>query len=88
MAAGQDVERHLRVPVPKYIGVRYLRDNMHSLIERLAMGEYFVILRHNHPVGALLPYDDLIRMMRMGHEHTSMPGTETDDKEAESGGDL
>lgn len=50
----------MKAAAPTHIGIRYLRDNMRTLIERMDQGEYFVILRHNHPVGALIPYDALI----------------------------
>jgi len=52
----------VRLTAPTHIGIRYLRDNMRSLIERMDEGEYFVIMRHNHPVGALIPYDALVRL--------------------------
>jgi antitoxin (DNA-binding transcriptional repressor) of toxin-antitoxin stability system len=54
-------------PHPIHIGVRYLRDNLRPLIERLNEGEHFVVLRHNHPVGALIPYADFLRLTDLAH---------------------
>jgi len=50
------------IPTPRHIGVRSLRDNMRTLIERLAEGEHYLVLRHNRPVAALIPYEDLLRL--------------------------
>lgn len=59
-----DAESPVSMHPPTHIGVRYLRDNMRSLTERMAKGERFVILRHNRPVGALIPYEDFFRLTK------------------------
>jgi antitoxin (DNA-binding transcriptional repressor) of toxin-antitoxin stability system len=35
---------------------------MRLLIERLERGEQFVVLRHNRPVGALISYQQFVRL--------------------------
>ena len=52
----------MEVPHPRPIGVRELRNNMRGLIETLHRGEHYLVLRHNRPVAALIPYEDLLKL--------------------------
>jgi antitoxin (DNA-binding transcriptional repressor) of toxin-antitoxin stability system len=62
---------------PTHIGVRYLRENFRSIAARLARGERFVILRHNQPIGALIPYSDLVRLLNRQRRSQSAHGSYT-----------
>ena len=50
------------VPHPRPVGIKELRDNLRSLAGSLQRGEHYLVLRHNRPVGALIPYEDLLAL--------------------------
>jgi len=35
---------------------------MRGLVETLRRGEHYLVLRHNRPVAALIPYEDLLKL--------------------------
>jgi antitoxin (DNA-binding transcriptional repressor) of toxin-antitoxin stability system len=52
----------IEMPHPRPIGVRELRENMRRLLEHLGRGEHYLVLRHNRPVAALIPYEHLLQL--------------------------